>query len=473
MTVKRLAGFFAIGIVLVLLVGCDNGGSGGDSGGGGSATPTVLLHGTISDRTAGGLGGATIEVSGSTVTTDSDGNFEVLIEYTTLPERVTYQITKDGYFDFEGGVRPSPNGEAMVMISLSEKTLLGTVDASAGGNVSGDGIDVTLPANAVVDQDGNPVDGDVNVFAASISPDDPDFSSAMPGGDFQAEDQSGDAGSLTSFGAMNLGLEDSAGNDVDLGDMVEVRLAVPASLQGSAPDTIDVWIMRANRWEVLGTATRDGNEYVFLLEEEGAINCDIFGRNAIVEGAVYDFGTPVPNTEVTIGQLSTFTDATGEYSAFVPSNRELIFDASPYGSVTKSSGTLSTTEVNRVDIGAATAPELGEGTFTFSGTSYTGIAATSIFNSWTIIPLTAPSFSLTIIGVPDSGTATVEPSYAITASFTDGSGNSYAASSGSVTRSGNNLTFTFQMNENTVEGAAAGTLSGVMNVTEATMFTVR
>lgn len=467
MSFRRVMGVMAVGAVLALLIGCSSGGSQG--GGGGTTTPTVLLHGTINDRSAGGLEGATVQVSGSTVTTGSDGSFEVVIEYTTVPERVTYQITKDGYFDFEGGVRPSPNGEAMIMIALSEKTLLGTIDASSGGNVSGDGMDFSFPANAVVDQEGNPVDGDVNVLANSISPDDPDFSSAMPGGDFQAEDESGDAGSLTSFGAMNFGLEDTAGNDVDLSQGVEVRFDIPSSLQSDAPATMDVWVIRNNRWEILGQATRDGNEYVFLLEEEGAINYDIFGQNAIVEGTVYDFGAPVPNTEVAIGQLATFTDSSGEYSAFVPSNRELDFDASPYGIVTRSAGSLSTTEVNRVDIGAVSAPELGEGTFAFGGTTYTGIAATGVFNSWTIVSQTGDFLGFQIVGVPNSGSATVE-SGSITASFLDSSGNSYVASSGSVTRSGNNLSFSFQMNVATVEGAAAGSLSGVMNVTEATTF---
>jgi hypothetical protein len=466
MRFPRIAGLLVSALILALFLGCNGAGAG--AGGGGSSTPSVRLHGTITDRSGTGIQGASIEVSGSTVTTESDGGFDVRVEFTAVPDRVTYNITKDGFFEFEGGVRPSPNGEAMIMIALSEKTLLGTVDASAGGNVNGDGMDITVPANAVVDQDGNPVSGDVNVFANSISPDDPDFSNAMPGGDFQAEDDSGDDGSLTSFGAMNLGLEDSAGNDVDLSLGVTVRLDIPASLQADAPATIDVWIMRNNRWEVLGQATRDGNVYVFLLEEEGAINWDIFGRNAIVEGTVYDFGAPVPNTEVTIGQMNTFTDASGEYSAFVPSNRELVFEADPYGSVTKSAGSLSTTEVNRVDIGAASAPELGEGTFTFQGTTYTGPATATSF-SWGIVSLTGDFLGLTISGVPSSGTATVE-SGAITAGFTDSSAFVYVATSGSVTRSGNNLSFSFQMNENTVGGAAAGTLSGAMTVTEVTSF---
>jgi|GEM_PF-3897868 len=458
---KRITfGFAIVAALVTALTGC------GGGGGGGSATPTVALSGTIIDVDSSPISGAVVEVNGSTVTTNSSGEFAVTIEYAAIPDRVLYTITKDGYFDFEGGVTPTANNEAMIMIALTEKTLMGTVDGAAGGTVSDEDLNIDIPAGALVDENGDQVDGDVNVYGAMISPDDPNFSNAMPGGDFQATDDSGDAGSLTSFGAMNLGLEDQSGDDVEIDDAVgiEVRLTIPASLQASAPDTIDVWIMTNGGWTTAGTATRDGNEYVFILTDDGAINCDLFGRNAIVEGTVYDFGTPVPNTEVTIGQLNTFTDSFGAYSALVPSNQDLTFEAEPYGSVFKENGSLSTTQVNQVDIGAPSAPELGEGQFTFQGTTYSGVAVYTGL-TWGITDL-ATYATLSISGVPADGYATVEGDGVIAGFTPNLGGDLYAAVAGSVTRSGDNLSFSFDM-EDPYTGGSAGTLSGTMNATDA------
>lgn len=81
-----------VSILALAIVGCNSGGAGG----GGSSTSLVRLHGTITDRSGTGIHQASIELSESTVTTESDGGFDVRIEMRAIPERVTYQITRDG-----------------------------------------------------------------------------------------------------------------------------------------------------------------------------------------------------------------------------------------------------------------------------------------------------------------------------------------------------------------------------------------
>ncbi len=453
----------SVGMLWILLLSC----GGGSSNGGGSAETVVAFGGTVIAFDGTPIAEADVTVEGETAQTDSSGAFSFDIAYAQVPNRITYEISKEGYFDFVGGVRPSPNGEATVTVALNQRTLMGTVNGSTGGTVSSSSMSIEVGSNAFVDDSGNTVSGDVNVFANDISPDDENFSAAMPGGDFQATDTNGADGSLTSFGALNLELEDAGGNNVDLQDSVQITLAIPASLRSDAPDTIDVWILIATgRWEVGGTATRVGDNYVFTIQSEGAINCDLFGRNAIVEGTVYDFGTPVPNIPVEIGQLTTSTDSLGEYSALVPSNVDLTFDAGTYGSVDKQAGELSTTSVNIVDIGSSSVPTLGEGSYTFLGTAYSGFAVFSL-GVWGITDASG-SAVLSISGVPDSGSRTVAEGVFVGLSFQFGSVLYYAAS-GSVTRSGNNLSFSFVMADAT-NNAEVGTLSGQMAATDVGAF---
>lgn len=90
--------------------------------------------------------------------------------------------------------------------------------------------------------------------------------------------------------------------------------------------------------------------------------------------------------------------------------------------------------------------EVGSGSFTFQGTTYEGLAArTDFLDSWTIVPTDGAYIGFTVLGVPSTdGTSTIADD-GLLATFTTASGTQYVAGSGSATRSGDNLTFSFEI----------------------------
>jgi hypothetical protein len=112
--------------------------------------------------------------------------------------------------------------------------------------------------------------------------------------------------------------------------------------------------------------------------------------------------------------------------------------------------------------------EVGSGSFTFQGTTYEGLAArTDFLDSWTIVPTDGAYIGFTVLGVPSTdGTSTIADD-GLLATFTTASGTQYVAGSGSATRSGDNLTFSFEMFQGTTTGPAAGSLTGQMTAPEA------
>jgi hypothetical protein len=95
---------------------------------------------------------------------------------------------------------------------------------------------------------------------------------------------------------------------------------------------------------------RVGDTDCFSVAKLGRINCDVFGRSALLDGRVCDGAQAVPDTEVSVGQIAMQTDGVGEYSVLVQSGAKLTLQAK---SGTASAGPLAPASTNRVDIGCS------------------------------------------------------------------------------------------------------------------------
>src|SRR5699024_2442392 len=131
-----------------------------------------------------------------------------------------------------------------VVIKLVKKSLGGTVDAAAGGEVSlNNGTKISLPANGVVKASTNSVyTGAVNVYAVYIDPTATDILERVPGS-FMANDKDGKRVLLSSYGMMAVELESSAGEKLQIktGGTATLTSPIPAAAQASAPATIPLW----------------------------------------------------------------------------------------------------------------------------------------------------------------------------------------------------------------------------------------
>jgi len=282
------------------------------------AGPTVT--GTVVDQGGQALADVFVSAYGATTSTGVSGEFGLSVSQ--LPkDRVVVGFQKSGFFDRTHGVRPAADGTVAMRVVLVARDPIGTLDNATGGGVTGPGLSLSAPPGAFRLADGSALVGAVTIFGAYIDPtSDP---GQMPGGDFVATDETDQEGVLLSYGAALAEAETASGESASLGDSADLCVAIPASLRASAPQEMAVWILnrQSGVWKPAGTAQRVGDEYCFQTSELGAINCDIFGRSAIVTGRVCSQGRGVAGTGVKVQQLVTTTGPGGGYSILVPANQ--------------------------------------------------------------------------------------------------------------------------------------------------------
>ncbi len=335
------------------------------------------VKGKVIDQDGNPIKGVSVMVLGKTDTTDGKGKFEIKRIADFPKKRVVAYFDKEGYFDYVGGARVT-DGDVFIAVGMSKRELVGDVDNSSGGTIQHDGITAHFNPRQWMNQNGEEVVGRVNIYAARVNPDRANFPELMPGRDFNALGDNSD-GALTSAGAIIIEAEDEDGNPVDLlgggdadspiviedGDSADIPtdtsnpwdtdppggtdtsstnpgdsgtsdtgtitdiedvpayicLDIPATMLGVAPDTIPLWQLGSGGiWEERGIATRIEDQFCFVMNGTGSLNCDLFSRTALVQGTVCNRkGEPVgEGRAVDVFQNSAYTDSAGQYAALVP-----------------------------------------------------------------------------------------------------------------------------------------------------------
>lgn len=279
------------------------------------------ITGEVQTAEGAPLSDVLVSAYGVTGRSNSQGRFSLPGVKLRGVDRVVVNFQKEGFFDKTVGARGTGNNP-FVRTVMVPRDKLGEVDAETGGTVEGDGLTLEIPGGAFVGPDGQPLSGTVSVFGAVFDPDDESFSRSMPGGDFTASDESGADGVLTSFGALAVEAESEDGEAAELALQAAGCLTIPSSMRESAPDTVPLWQLDlfSGTWQESGIAERNGSQYCFYLETMGRVNCDLFGRTALVTGRVCAAGEPVPEAAVKVHQYETAADEEGVYGALVPAN---------------------------------------------------------------------------------------------------------------------------------------------------------
>ncbi|MFN9960451.1 MAG: hypothetical protein ACK55I_45795, partial [bacterium] len=116
-----------------------------------------------------------------------------------------------------------------------------------------------MPANGVTDLSGNAYAGPVSVSMTWINPTDPNLPDIVMG-DLRGITTGGEERGLETFGMIGVELKGSSGQDlkVKLGQKADLLFHIPASIQGNAPATIDLWHYdeAKARWVQEGKATK-------------------------------------------------------------------------------------------------------------------------------------------------------------------------------------------------------------------------
>ncbi|WP_162910535.1 carboxypeptidase-like regulatory domain-containing protein [Hymenobacter oligotrophus] len=264
------------------------------------ATPiTTDVYGVVLDEQDQPVAGAVVEVGGRTLTTGSTGTFA--FRGAEVPsDRCVVHVRKAGFFEAAVGVVPNDKGTGVRVMLTATGTPLTLASAAAGGTLQlPGGGSIEFAANSLQTSSGS-YTGPVSAFVRYISPESPRLAQLMPGNDFQAENTAGERVTLTTFGAMQVELQASNGQQVQVatGKTATLHFPIAASQSSSAAATIPLWHFdtATGLWEEEGSARRSGSEYVGAVSHFSAWNADQADRTAYVKFGVRAAGlTELPD----------------------------------------------------------------------------------------------------------------------------------------------------------------------------------
>ncbi len=315
-----------------------------DSGGGIPVTAPDLttkvsasVSGFVTDENDSPVSGATVQVGTSSINTDKFGFFEAKnVQVVKTAAIVT--VNKPGYFKGIKTWMAEQGKGAFFRIKLIPKTTSGTINGSAGGNVTlTTGLSITLPAGAVVNASTNiAYTGTVNVAAYWINPLAADLNKIMPG-DLRGLNANGALKLLRTFGMAAVELTGSGGEllQIATGKSATLSFPIPAAIAVDAPASIPLWYFDESNglWKEQGSATRSGNNYVGNVSHFSFWNCDTPGSYVQFSCTVHDqLGNPVIGALVKLTVVGTnnyrygLTDSSGYVSGPVPDNAQLQLD---------------------------------------------------------------------------------------------------------------------------------------------------
>lgn len=290
--------------------------------------------GTVTDDDGNAIAGATVTFEDLITFTDENGIFQFNDEL--LYSSGTYiKVTKDGFFDGSRKFYASEEKTARIAIELITLEEVAEFNSADGGTVIFENVELVFEANNIMNADGSPYSGNVNIAAKYLDPSLQRTLNQMPG-DLTATTIDQQRAVLTSMAMIAVELFDDGGNELQIkeGSSVDVKIPVPESLLNVAPATIPMWYFD----EALGTwieeesaVLKEGN-YEAFLPHFTFWNCDIPSEFVFLKGSIINREIPVQGVSVIVSlanggiSASTITDSEGFFCGYVPKGEDLILE---------------------------------------------------------------------------------------------------------------------------------------------------
>ncbi|WP_046757322.1 Calx-beta domain-containing protein [Kordia jejudonensis] len=277
--------------------------------------------------------GATIRIGNTTTTTDLFGIFSV--DAASAYEKFAYiTAEKDGYIAGSRALAPSASEVNRVEIMLLKEDIIATINTGEQATVNlSNGTEVTFDGN-YTKADGSAYSGEVKVVLKHLSPDDANMQTMMPGMLF-AQNASGGAVALETYGMLAVELKSGTGEELQLADGSASQISMPLAANASNPPaTIPLWYFDEieGYWVEEGEATLQGNKYVGDVSHFTFWNYDYpYPSIYLCIELIDEEGDPMPYTPVDL--YSSLLNTTGTYGytngnglecGLVPSGEELI-----------------------------------------------------------------------------------------------------------------------------------------------------
>jgi hypothetical protein len=302
-----------------------------------SAKVDAVFAGRVLDEDGQPVSGAQVRIQGELAVTDPSGIFR-LPSMRVPSDNAILMVTKIGYYEFSRAYYVEADAMQEVTVQLLRKDQIGSVNGTTGGSLQiPGGVTLVFPAGGFVDQNSNPYNGTVRVFARRLGPSLPDLALKMPG-DLRGINQSGEQQALGNYGIIGVELQGQSGQALRIrqGNEVEIRMPIDPGQFATAPSEITLWHydMDQARWMEEGSARRVGNEYVGHVKHFSFWSFSTAFNLVELKGKVFlvDDQHPLAGAIVQLTMLSDSTkgfgmvNANGVYKGGVPLGETFIMD---------------------------------------------------------------------------------------------------------------------------------------------------
>lgn len=297
--------------------------------------PPAHLAGRVSDAlTSDPIVGASIRVDDMTTTTDAEGRF--LFEDVSVSHETLVRVTAAGYARTTLVTNTVHGLTAEVTARLLPVGATTTINPAAGGSLAqpGSTADADLPANALVDADGNAVTATVTLALTAINM---TSSISSAPGDFASN-----AGEpIEGYGALQLTAQ-AGGDDVQLAAGQTATIRIPFSSRNDAAAPVSLPLMRfdetTGHWEqssiaaTLGGATPD-QYYEASVDQLGTwMVSTVINPSVNLTGCIVHEGGAAPAANVRVqaegitysGISYAITDGAGCFTLKVKPNSQVV-----------------------------------------------------------------------------------------------------------------------------------------------------
>jgi mono/diheme cytochrome c family protein len=238
----------------------------------------VIFSGQVNDSDMRNISDATVSINGTKTQTNKAGYFSL-----TLPaesSRYVLSIAKPGYELLSKISNEGISGGKYRLFKAQKFVVDPTKEFRVAEKKENQrGAEVIINANSLVGRDNKLASTPLNFFISTIDQRDP--AGRLPG-DYAAINSAGKDVTLTSFGAVDIQVQDSAGSPFNLapGKTATVRIPVdPKQLAApeGPPKTIPLWFYEPNKgiWREEGMAKLVGNFYEGTVKHFSVLNVDV------------------------------------------------------------------------------------------------------------------------------------------------------------------------------------------------------
>lgn len=292
------------------------------------------VQGRVRDEHGKPLPSATVSVRGQWGLTDEHGVFS-FYNVSIAEQFGSVKVEKAGYLPGFRTIATNQGKDNFVEIQLIRKVLQGSFSSLDASVVAIEGkARVSFPAGGIVDAQGRPYSGTVNVYGAYLDPEDQLLPLLMPG-DLRGLRADSSVSAMVTFGMLIVELEDAAGNRLQLAPNHKARIAAPVAVgqRAQAPARIPLWHFSETRgmWIEEGEAVRTGDEYHGEVSHFSAWNFDgAIDYVTLTLDILTSDGYPLSYTKIKISDVDPaggfnmgFTNSEGKLKIWAPKGSPL------------------------------------------------------------------------------------------------------------------------------------------------------